>query len=62
MKSARRKICGILIAGGIFVPTVICAVAQNADPLDSKYRKPVITVDHPIMLGIFHFVVNALPG
>jgi alpha-glucosidase len=61
MEIARRKIIGILVAG-IFVPSVLCAVAQNVDPFDSKFRKPTVNVDHPIMPGIFHLVVNALPG
>ena len=61
MKIATRKIIGILVAG-LFVPSVICAVAQNVDPSDSKLRTPIVTVDHPIMPGIFHLVVSALPG
>jgi alpha-glucosidase len=62
MKTARLRICGILAAGLIFVPSAIRAFARPVYPLESGYPKPVVFVDHSVTRGIFHLVVNALPG
>jgi len=61
MKVIRVRICGILVAGLIFVSSVTCAIAQHHYLSDPEHRNPVVTVDHSVTRGIFHLVVNALP-
>jgi alpha-glucosidase len=62
MKSAQYILHTFLVGCIAFCLGAQYVAAQNGTPSDSKGRGPVISVRRPVAPGVFHLVVNALPG